>query len=269
MKIKLQWIVITLSALIAFLTGCSSQMGHAKVDPYEGFNRWSYAFNTDLDHLILRPVSTVYNNATPPQFRTGVSHFFDNITILTTLPNDFLQGKGKYVVEDFWRFLINSTLGIGGLFDVATQMGLPRHYNDFGMTLAYYGHEPSPYLVIPVLGPSTFRDGFGLLLGYVASPWPYVRPYWASWTALGLKLTSMRASLMPANKLLDEAFDPYIMMRNAYLQNRDALIAANNADSMQQADQIASHDLSDVSQTSSSNTNTEDADTNTAGSQLN
>ena len=232
MKIKLQWIVITLSALIAFLTGCSSQMGHAKVDPYEGFNRWSYAFNTDLDHLILRPVSTVYNNATPPQFRTGVSHFFDNITILTTLPNDFLQGKGKYVVEDFWRFLINSTLGIGGLFDVATQMGLPRHYNDFGMTLAYYGHEPSPYLVIPVLGPSTFRDGFGLLLGYVASPWPYVRPYWASWTALGLKLTSMRASLMPANKLLDEAFDPYIMMRNAYLQNRDALIAANNADSI-------------------------------------
>lgn len=216
------------AALSIGLTGCAKKPTNAAVDPYENFNRVVFAFNQDIDHLIYRPVAKVYKTILPPPLRTNISNVFDNIEELTTMPNDLLQGKVKYVFLDFWRFVINTTIGIGGMFDVATHLGLKRHYNDFGMTFAYWsGKQNSPYLQIPFLGPSTFRDGFGLAFDYAVSPYPYVRPTGWNYYAHAVGLTSTRANLLQTDQLVDNAFDPYIFVRNAYLQHRNATIAAN------------------------------------------
>lgn len=214
--------------LTASIVGCAQKPGHAATDPYEKFNRVVFAFNQDIDHLIYRPVATVYHTVFPPPLQTGIGHFFDNIDQLTTLPNDLLQGKVKYVFLDFWRFVINSTFGIGGLFDVASKWGLPKHYNDFGMTLAYWsGNKSSPYLQIPFLGPSTFRDGFGLMFNYVMSPYPYLRPDGWNYYTRAVNYVDIRARLLPTDQLVDQAFDPYIFVRSAYLQHRNATLTAN------------------------------------------
>lgn len=216
------------ATLAVTLTGCARKPSNAKVDPYENFNRVVFAFNQDVDHLIYRPVAKVYKTIVPPPIRVGVSNAFDNIEEVTTMSNDLLQGKIKYVFLDFWRFVINSTIGVAGLFDVASHMGLKRHYNDFGMTLAYWsGKETSPYLQIPFLGPTTFRDGFGEAFDYVMSPYPYVRPTGWNIYSNTLNLAQVREQLLPTDPLVDNAFDQYIFVRNAYLQHRNATVAAN------------------------------------------
>ena len=227
----MRWKTVTLSFCLALnlsLTACARKPSNAAVDPYENFNRVIFAFNQDIDHLIYRPVSKIYRGITPRPLRKGVTNFFDNVGELTTMPNDLLQGKVKYVFLDFWRFVVNSTFGVGGLFDVATKWGLKKHYNDFGMTLAYWGGKAnSPYLQIPFLGPSTFRDGLGLAFDYGMSPYPYLPSEW-QYSLQGVNLINIRTQLLPTDKLVDNAFDPYIFVRNAYLQHRRAAIIANN-----------------------------------------
>lgn len=126
------------------------------VDPYEKFNRSMFTFNDKLDQWILHPVAKGYDNITPSPIRRCITNFFSNLDTLTTIPNDLLQGKTAYFVADTWRFMINSTVGIGGLLDIASLAGLPKHHEDFGLTLAYwsgdYGLKPQPYLVLPFLG---------------------------------------------------------------------------------------------------------------------
>ena len=208
------------------VSGCARKPISA-ADPYENFNRVMFAFNQDIDHLVYRPVSKVYRTIIPPPLKRGISNFFDNIAELTTLPNDILQGKIKYVFVDIWRFAINSTFGIGGLFDVASKVGLPKHYEDFGMTLAYWsGGTKSPYLMIPFIGPSTFRTGYSLPFDLIAAPWPYLNST-IGWAAFGLKYVNVRTKFLDSDTLVDNAFDPYIFVRNAYLQHREAQIKAN------------------------------------------
>lgn len=216
------------AALTITLTGCARKPSDAMADPYENFNRVVFAFNQDIDHLLYRPVAKVYHTILPPPLQMGVSNVFDNVGELTTLPNDILQGKVKFAFLDFWRFVVNSVFGIGGLFDVASKWGMPQHYNDFGMTLAYWsGRTDSPYLQIPFLGPSTFRDGFGMAFDYVMSPYPYLRPESVGYYTQGVNFVSIRSRLLQTDPLVDDAFDPYIFVRDAYLQHRHAMVEAN------------------------------------------
>jgi len=201
------------------------------VDPYEKFNRAMFGFNSKIDKFILIPVAKGYDTVTPTPIRKGVTNFFANVDMLTTIPNDLLQGKTAYFVADTWRFLINSTIGIGGLFDVATRVGLPKHSEDFGLTLAYWGGEaglkPQPYLVLPLLGSTTTRDAFGKIPNAATWPFNYITPEYYNYGALGLNVINKRADYLPATKLVQEAFDPYIFVRSAYLQSRNREIERN------------------------------------------
>ncbi|MBS0350243.1 MAG: VacJ family lipoprotein [Proteobacteria bacterium] len=195
------------------------------VDPYEKFNRAMFTFNDYLDRWILRPVAVGYDKVTPTPIHKGITNFFDNLDTLTTIPNDLLQGKTAYFTADTWRFIINSTLGIGGLFDIATRFGLPKHHEDFGLTLAYWsgsnGLKPQPYLVLPFLGSTTTRDAFGKIPDAATWPFNYIYPQYYSLGIEGIYYVNLRASLLPADKLVKEAFDPYIFVRSAYLQSRN------------------------------------------------
>lgn len=201
------------------------------VDPYEKFNRAMYSFNDKLDHWILRPVAKGYDTITPAPVHRSINNFFDNLDLLITFPNDFLQAKFAFAAQDFWRFIINSSIGIGGLFDPATHLGIAMRNEDFGLTMAYWsgldGFKPQPYLVIPFLGSSTVRDAFGKIPDSACWPFVYLDPWYLSYAVYAGKVINERANLLPADKLVDEAFDPYIFVRSAYLQTRQQAILKN------------------------------------------
>ena len=191
-------------------------------------NRAIYGFNQFIDKIALKPAAQTYNFIVPPPLQMGISNAFDNIGEIRTFANDVLQGRFKYAWSDIWRFAINSTIGVGGLFDVASHMGIPKHYEDFGMTLAYWeGGRPSPYLVLPILGPNTFRSGFGKIADFYSAPWPYLKDQTISYIAYATYILNVRSNLLPADKLINTSFDPYIFVRNAYLQKRNRMIRLN------------------------------------------
>lgn len=227
-KIKSLLILFSLFVVI-LLGGCVR--GPTPQDPYEKYNRVMFGFDMAVDHLIYRPIAKVYGTITPPPLQRGISNIFSNLGVLTTIPNDILQGKFRWMLIDLWRFIINTTLGVGGLFDMATRLGLPKHYEDFGMTLAYYSdHKKPTYLVLPFLGASTFRAAISQPVDYYIGPWPYINSKALRYSMVGLKWTNVRAELMPMNKLLDTAFDPYAFARSVYLQRRNKLIEENSHD---------------------------------------
>ncbi len=225
---KKRWMLLSLASVI--LAGCQHKPRNPQ-DPYENFNRAMFAFNQDVDHLLARPATKVYDTIVPPPMRRGVHNVFTNIDSVYSFPNDLLQGKVRYALLDAMRFLTNATLGIGGLFDTASALGMPKHYNDLGMTLAYYSKEKkSPYLMIPLLGPSTFRDGLGRLGNVVMNPMTYSNDDFLPWIYIGVDALDQRSQVMDMNRVIDEAFDPYIAVRNAYLQHRNAVIRRNEKD---------------------------------------
>jgi phospholipid-binding lipoprotein MlaA len=207
------------------LFGCASLPPGAKRDPrdpWERMNRTTFKVNMALDHAIARPVARTYEKVTPRPVRTGVSNFMDNLFYPVTMGNDLLQLKFKPFAQDTGRFLMNSVVGIGGLFDPATKAGLPKNEEDLGQTFGYWGIKPGPYFVIPILGPSDVRDGIGKFgdaymnpLTYVHSDYNYIR-----YSLIGVELVDIRYRLLPQDKLLDEAYDPYLLLKNAYLQRR-------------------------------------------------
>lgn len=209
-------------ALLALVSGCASLGTQPNpADPWERFNRGSYAFNDAVDRNVLKPVAQTYVEGMPAFAQEGVSNFFDNLQDLGTGANNLLQGKFVEGASDLARFAVNSVVGIGGLWDVATPMGLEKHDEDFGQTLGWWGVPPGPYFVIPLLGPSTLRD----------APARWVDPSYAynrqiSDVALrnslyGLDIVSTRAGLLKAEKILDEAaLDRYSFTRDAWLQRR-------------------------------------------------
>ena len=145
--------------------------------------------------------------------------------MLPSTANDLLQAEWKQAIRDTWRFAINSTLGLGGILDVATGFGLPHHNNDLGLTFARWGNKQSPYLVLPLLGPATIRDAMGETIDFaVFMPYPYLNNYALIYGLLGLRYIDLRAQLMDTEKLMDEALDPYVFIRDAYLQNRNFAI---------------------------------------------
>jgi phospholipid-binding lipoprotein MlaA len=221
---------LAVCAFFLLTAGCSStHKKHHPDDPFEGFNRASYEFNVKLDKWILKPISVGYDKITPAPVRKGVLNAFSNMGEVPTFANDVLQLHPVYALSDFWRFFINSTVGVGGLFDVASKLKLERRYNDFGITLAHYGVKHSSYLVIPFIGPSTFRDGIGLLVNVrYLTLWPYIEPNSVRNGLFAFDVVSLRASLLDSEDIMDQAaIDPYVFIRNAYLQRRKSLIANN------------------------------------------
>lgn len=191
-------------------------------DPLEGFNRGAQAFNDTADRFVLKPVAKGYKRVVPDTLRRGVGNFFDNLFYPLVIVNQLLQGKVKEGVSDTGRFLMNSTLGLGGLFDPASHAGMPAHEEDFGQTFAKWGIGPGPYLVIPFLGPSDVRDGTGSLVTYVVNPTHYIiTDDTARYSLMALNFVQVRAGLLDAEKLISG--DRYIFLRDAFLQRREFL----------------------------------------------
>ena len=216
--------------MVLLMTGCASTGGESDPnDPYESFNRTMFSFNKSLDETIFAPIASVYTDVTPAPARTAVYNVFENLAYLTTVINQILQGKVERGFEDAGRFLFNSTFGLGGLIDFSSGVGLERHTEDFGQTLAVWGVSQGAYLELPLFGPTTMRDLPGIpadtatdILTWVGSDtWDYVMN--------GVKRVEQRARLDSAIKLRDKSsLDPYVFQREAFLQRRRHLIYDGN-----------------------------------------
>ena len=216
--IRLQTAAIV--ACVVLFAGCASTNA-PKADPFEGMNRATYTFNDKVDTALLKPIAQGYKAVTPQFARTGVSNAFSNIGDVGTAVNGFLQGKPGNALSDVGRFLVNSTIGILGLFDVATPMGLEKHNEDFGQTLGKWGVESGPYLVIPLLGPSTLRDLAARPVDGYMGYFRYIDHIPTRNSTFGLEIIDLRANLLGASDTLDTAaLDKYQFMRDAFLQRR-------------------------------------------------
>lgn len=212
--------LLAIACLILF--GCASLPNNQRDprDPWERLNRTTFKVNTALDHAIVRPIARTYVKVAPRPVRTGVSNFMDNLFYPVTMANDLLQLKFKPFAQDTGRFLMNTLVGIGGLFDPASQAGLAKNEEDLGQTFGYWGARPGPYFVIPILGPSDVRDGIGKIGDGSLSPLSYVNNNYIRYGIYGVYLVDTRSRLLPQDKVLEEAYDPYTLLKNAYLQRR-------------------------------------------------
>ncbi len=191
-------------------------------DPWEGFNRKIFAFNDGADRFVLKPVAKGYKKVFPNVIRKGIGRFFNNLRYPGVALNQFLQGKGKLGVRDSTRFVINSTLGIGGIFDPARKMGFAEHEEDFGQTFAVWGISSGPYLVVPLWGPSTIRGGTGDLADWTVYPVRYLDSKKLRYALVGVNAIDTRAGLLSAENFISG--DRYEFFRDAYLQRRNYLI---------------------------------------------
>lgn len=219
---------IILAGVMA-LAGCATVTTPTKGDPLESYNRTMFTINDKVDQYALKPIAKGYVWAVPEPVRNSVTNFFSNIGDVYIAANNLLQLKVADGVSDIMRVAINTVFGVGGLFDVATIAKLPKHAGDFGLTLGHYGMPPGPYVVLPLLGPSTVRDSTGLVVDYFGNPLTYVSPGSVSWALYGVNLVNVRANLLGATDVLaDAALDKYSFVRNAYLQRRQYLISGGD-----------------------------------------
>ncbi|MDR6584632.1 ABC transporter [Herbaspirillum sp. BH-1] len=208
----------------AALTGCASTSNNPN-DPLEGFNRTMFSFNDTVDKVALKPAAQAYDAVVPNPVQHGVGNFFGNIGDLWSSINQLLQGRVEQGVSTFMRVAINTTFGLGGVLDVATEARLPREKSDFGQTLGKWGVGSGPYVVLPFFGPSTVRDTAGLPVDLYGDLWTYKRP--VRWRNVGtvVRIVDRRAQLLDASTLLeDAALDKYDFVRDAYLQRRQSQI---------------------------------------------
>ena len=214
------------------LTGCAT-LPSGKPDPrdpWERMNRSTYAFNDAVDRAVAKPVAKAYVKVMPRFVRTGVSNVFNNLNTLNTIVNDVLQGKMRQAGNDSARFLLNTTFGIGGLYDAASKAGLEFNDEDFGQTFGKWGMKPGPYLVLPLLGPSTTRDTFGKLVDQFTYPVTYLED---DSTRIWIRLVSLldtRAELLDLDEQIDRSYDRYAFIRNAWLQRREFQVTDGNVE---------------------------------------
>lgn len=229
---KLGWIGIAniLAVLwLGVLGGCATVQSPVAHDPLEGFNRRIFDLNDGLDQVILKPAATVYKALLPNLVRAGVGNFFGNLAEPWVAVNAALQLKGVAAIETVLRFATNTFFGLGGLLDIASEMNLERRNEDFGQTLGYWGVPPGPYLVLPFLGSSTFRDGLGLIPDYRADPVVLQTDVAAKDASSVVRLLDFRASLLKADDILGiAALDKYSFVRDVYLQRRKSLVYDGN-----------------------------------------
>jgi len=207
---------------LLLLCGCATGPDRNPADPLEPLNRTTWRVNEALDRTIAKPVARTYNRVVPRPIRTGVDNFFSNLDDVVVMANDFAQLRLMHGMNDLMRIAVNSTFGLLGVLDVATPAGIPKRDQDFGLTLGHYGVPSGPYLVLPLFGPSTFRDGVGFGIDQFAQPVSYAEPAVRNslWAA---DYVSSRARYLNATNLLEEAaLDRYLFVRDAYLGARRA-----------------------------------------------
>ena len=218
---------LSIIILCLLITSCATVPSNVRdeSDPLEVYNRNMHAFNEKVDDYLLKPVAKGYNFVMPNFANKGVTNFFSNIDDVVVMFNDLFQFKFAHAGRDFGRVAINSTIGILGLLDIAQDMGIPKRDEDFGQTLGYWGVGTGPYFVIPFLGPSDIRDAFGRVADSFMDPITYVRPIESRNGLIILEAIDLRADLLSASKVFDEAaLDPYLFTRDAYLQRRESQV---------------------------------------------
>ncbi|HYD80359.1 MAG TPA: VacJ family lipoprotein [Paucimonas sp.] len=211
--------------LLAFgLAGCAATPRNPQ-DPLEGFNRAMLTFNDKVDQVALKPAAEVYQSMLPSFVQSGVGNFFGNIADIPTLANQILQGKINESLSDFMRIAVNTTLGLGGLLDIASEANLPKHSEDFGQTLGRWGMAPGPYIVLPIFGPSTIRDTAALPVDLKADPWSHVYSTRTRNIGSVVRAIDQRSVALDASNLVEEAaLDRYEFVRDAYLQRRESRV---------------------------------------------
>jgi phospholipid-binding lipoprotein MlaA len=213
--------LILLSLVLLGLVGCAA--GPERHDPLEPWNRRVMAFNDQVDALALKPLATVYRDAVPPLARTGVSNFFGNLSDAWSAVNSLLQLKIQHAADSVLRVSVNTVFGLGGLLDIASEAGIERHREDFGQTLGRWGVGAGPYLVLPILGPSTLRDTVALPVDMQGDPIGELKPASAATGLYVLRAVDFRANVLRAGDVLDAvALDRYRFVRDAYLQRRQS-----------------------------------------------
>ena len=213
---------------LLLMAGCASTSSTTNGDPHESMNRKIYAFNDKLDKSFVEPVAKKYVAVTPKVVRKGITNFFDNVSSLNTMTNDLLQAKGLDFVKSTGRFVINSTIGIGGLFDPATSMGLVQKKEDLGQTLGKWGADEGAYLTIPLMGPSSYRDIGSPVMGVFTNPLTYLAAVVTIPASL-VSAVNTRANLLDATRMVDQAaLDPYAFVREAWRQQREYVIYDGN-----------------------------------------
>ena len=225
----MHYVCLVLAVLV--LSGCASQPANLTdpvADPWESFNRKMHKFNMGFDKVVSKPVAKGYNAVLPETPKRAVRNFFKNLWFPVTFVNLILQGKFEESMEATGRFFMNSTIGLGGLIDVASKADVPYYDEDFGQTLAVWGWKESRYLVVPFLGPFTVRDLGGRgVVGYF-SPTAYFARRYNNYAPLIVDLISLRADLLPFDREIEASNDPYVLIRDAYLQNREYKIYDGN-----------------------------------------
>ena len=212
------------------LGGCATGEDRNPRDPLEPLNRAVHSFNTDLlDRAVLKPLAQGYQYIMPEPANQGVTNFFNNLADIRSALNNLLQFKIGRAFSDVGRVAINSTVGVLGLIDVASNLNLPRHGEDFGQTLGVWGFGPGPFIVWPLLGPSSGRDSVGLVVDWYTDPITHINDDNWRLGLRGLDLIDTRADLLSASRVLEEAaLDPYAFMRDAFLQRRRSLVYDGN-----------------------------------------
>ncbi len=236
-----RWAAPWLLALVALLSGCATletaRGGPGqRLDPWENWNRKVFGFNEALDTNVLKPVATAYANVVPSMVREGVQNFFNNFADAWSAVNNLLQGKVELGLQDLVRVSVNTVFGLGGVLDVASEMGIDHHYEDFGQTLGHWGFGAGAYVVWPLLGPSTVRETIALPLDRSVSPALVIDGGSGQFGISVLQLVNLRASLLGAGKVVDDiALDKYSFIRDAYLQRRRSLVFDGDPPSLPEA----------------------------------
>lgn len=219
--------LLALLVIALTLGGCATTKDNP--DPWESFNRKTFAFNDKLDAAVMKPIAQGYVKIMPEFAQEGVNNFYSNIEDIGVSLNNFLQGKPKQGASDAARFVVNTILGVGGLWDIATPMGLEKHDEDFGQTLGVWGVQSGPYFVLPLFGPSSLRDAPARL---VDPSWYYaiaIGDNWKYWTWWGVDKVRTRADLLTAEGVVEKAaLDRYTFIRDAWLQRRQNQVYDGN-----------------------------------------
>ena len=211
------------------LVGCATGPNVNPRDPLEPFNRGVYQFNNVVDKAVLKPVARAYRDALPDRIRQGIGNVFNNLEDVWSTVNNALQFKGRAAIDSLKRVSINTFVGWGGIFDVATEMDIEKHTKDFGHTLGYWGVAPGPYLVLPLLGSSTLRDTLALPVDLKGDIVANISNVPTRNTTTVVRAIDTRAGLLKASTMLEEAsLDPYTFTRDAYLQRRRSVIYEGN-----------------------------------------
>jgi phospholipid-binding lipoprotein MlaA len=222
--------VMLITAAIVAMTGCASTSGYSDPrDPIEGFNRVMFQFNEVLDKILIKPLAKGYRAIMPSPVDKGITNFFSNLDDVGSAINNLLQFKLKRSASDVGRVVVNSTVGILGFIDVASNMNLDKHGEDFGQTLGAWGIGQGPYIVLPIFGPSGGRDAIGTVADWFTDPVTYVEPVRVRNSLYGLRAIDKRADLLGASNVVEEAaLDKYEFIRDAYLQKRESDVNDGN-----------------------------------------